>query len=77
MTRSTKDTVVAHHEDQFRMLPAEEMSRRPVVATSQAEDEVHGDHPLFAGARHASGFPLIYTLVRSGCRVAIARGKRI
>ena len=58
-------------------LTAVEAELSASIARFQAEEIEHRDIALAAGAEGTPGYPLIYSAIRAGCRIAIELSKRI
>lgn len=76
-TKAVEDTVVEHYDDQLADLGDREPRLAQMIARIRDEEQEHGDHATAAGASRAPGFPVLYHLIRFGCRAAIAISKRV
>lgn len=76
-TEAVEDTVVEHYNGQLVALEGREPVLSATIARIRDEEQEHGDHAVEAGAHDAPGYRLLYGLIRTGCRAAIAVSKRI
>lgn len=76
-TAAVETEIDKHYEDQVRSLGVDEPDLSATIRTFQAEELEHRDTALAAGAEDTFGYPVLSTLIRAGCRVAIALSKRI
>jgi 3-demethoxyubiquinol 3-hydroxylase len=76
-TAAVEDEIDAHYSGQLHALGAEEPELAADIARFQADEREHRDLAIAAGAEESFGYPLLYSAIRAGCRVAIALSKRI
>ena len=76
-TAAVEDEIDRHYEDQLGALGADEPELGATIAEFQADEREHRDRAIEAGAEESVGYPLLYSAIRAGCRVAIALSKRI
>jgi ubiquinone biosynthesis monooxygenase Coq7 len=76
-TAAVETEIDRHYADQLRALGSDEPDLGATIAEFQAEELEHRDTAIAAGAEDAFGYPVLSTLIRAGCRAAIALSKRI
>ena len=76
-TAAVEDEIDAHYSEQLAALGAEEPELAATIAEFQADEREHRDTAIAAGAEDSFGYPLLYSAIRAGCRVAIELSKRI
>ncbi len=59
------------------MLGEDEPALSASIRKFQADEREHRDTAIEAGAEDSFGYPLLYSAIRAGCRVAIELSKRI
>lgn len=76
-TAAVETEIDRHYSDQLRALGHEEPDLADTIRRFRDEELEHRDTALAAGAEDAFGYPLLSSLIRAGCRIAIALSKRI
>ena len=76
-TAAVEDEIDAHYSDQLEALGDDDPPLSTAIAEFQADEREHRDAAIEAGAEDAFGYPLLYSAIRAGCRVAIELSKRI
>ena len=76
-TAAVEDEIDRHYSEQLDALGEEEPELAATIADFQADEREHRDSAIAAGAEDSFGYPVLYTAIRAGCRVAIELSKRI
>ena len=76
-TAAIEDEIDAHYSEQLAALGDSEPELKASIARFQADEREHRDIALAAGAEATPAFPLLYSAIRAGCRIAIELSKRI
>ena len=76
-TAAVETEIDKHYEDQLVALGDSDPELSEAIRDFQAEEVEHRETALAAGAENAVGYPVLSTLIRLGCKVAIATAKRI
>ena len=76
-TAAVETEIDKHYQDQLDALGTDDPELSQAIAEFQAEELEHRDHALNAGAENAVAYPVMFGLIRLGCKVAIAAAKRI
>lgn len=76
-TAAVETEIDKHYSDQLRALGHEEPDLADTIRRFRDEELEHRDTALAAGAEDAFGYPILSSLIRAGCRIAIALSKRI
>ncbi|MGW8137246.1 demethoxyubiquinone hydroxylase family protein [Sphingomonas zeae] len=76
-TAAVETEIDKHYQQQLEQLGDSDPELSEAIADFQAEELEHRDHALGAGAQEAFAYPVLYGLIRAGCKVAIAAAKRI
>ena len=76
-TAAVETEIDRHYEDQVRSLGADDPDLAATIREFQAEELEHRDTAIAAGAEDTFGYPVLSSLIRAGCRVAIELSKRI
>ena len=76
-TAAVETEIDKHYQDQLDQLGDSDPELSEAIADFQAEELEHRDHALGAGAEEAIAYPVMYGLIRAGCKVAIAAAKRL
>ena len=76
-TAAIETEIDRHYSAQLRALGADEPDLAATISRFRDEELEHRDTALAAGAEEAFGYPLMSSLIRAGCRIAIALSKRI
>lgn len=76
-TAAVETEIDRHYSDQLRRLGNDDPDLSDTVTEFRAEELEHRDTAIASGAETTFGYPLLSTLIRAGCRVAIAVSKRI
>jgi ubiquinone biosynthesis monooxygenase Coq7 len=76
-TAAVETEIDRHYSDQLRALGRSEPDLADTIRRFRDEELEHRDTAIAAGAEDAFGYPLLSSLIRAGCRIAIALSKRI
>lgn len=76
-TAAVETEIDRHYSEQLRALGADEPDLAATIGRFREEELEHRDTALASGAEEAFGYPLLSSLIRAGCRIAIALSKRI
>jgi ubiquinone biosynthesis monooxygenase Coq7 len=76
-TAAIEDEIDAHYSEQLEALGDADPDLSASIARFQADEREHRDAAIAAGAEESIGYPLLYSAIRAGCRVAIELSKRI
>lgn len=76
-TAAVEDEIDAHYAEQLVALGDTDPELSDHITEFQAEEVEHRDLALAHGAEDAVGYPLLYSMIRAGCRTAIFLSKRI
>ncbi|HEY7811444.1 MAG TPA: demethoxyubiquinone hydroxylase family protein [Allosphingosinicella sp.] len=76
-TAAVETEIDKHYDDQVRALGEEEPDLSASIRRFQAEELEHRDTAIAAGAEDTFGYPILSSVIRAGCRFAIALSKRI
>jgi ubiquinone biosynthesis monooxygenase Coq7 len=76
-TAAIEDEIDAHYSEQLTALGDSEPELSASIARFQADEREHRDIALAAGAEATPVYPLLYSAIRAGCRIAIELSKRI
>jgi ubiquinone biosynthesis monooxygenase Coq7 len=76
-TAAIETEIDRHYGDQLRRLGKEYPDLSHTITGFQAEEVEHRDSAIAAGAENTLGYPLLSSLIRAGCRLAIGLSKRI
>ena len=76
-TAAVEDEIDAHYSEQLAALGTGHPELSATITDFQADEREHRDAALEAGAEDSFGYPLLYSAIRAGCRVAIELSKRI
>ena len=76
-TAAVEDEIDRHYSEQLHALGDDEPALSATIAEFQADEREHRDRALEAGAEDSFGYPILYSAIRVGCRVAIELSKRI
>jgi ubiquinone biosynthesis monooxygenase Coq7 len=76
-TAAVETEIDRHYSDQLRSLGHEEPDLADTIRRFRDEELEHRDTAIAAGAEDAFGYPILSSLIRAGCRIAIALSKRI
>jgi 3-demethoxyubiquinol 3-hydroxylase len=76
-TAAVETEIDKHYEAQVRSLGANDPDLAGTIREFQAEELEHRDTAIAAGAEETFGYPILSSLIRAGCRAAIALSKRI
>jgi ubiquinone biosynthesis monooxygenase Coq7 len=76
-TAAIEDEIDAHYSEQLEALGERDPPLSASIARFQADEREHRDTALEAGAEQAIGYPILYSAIRAGCRIAIELSKRI
>jgi ubiquinone biosynthesis monooxygenase Coq7 len=76
-TAAVETEIDKHYEDQVMSLGEEEPELSASIRQFQAEELEHRDTAIAAGAEDTFGYPVMSSIIRAGCRLAIALSKRI
>jgi 3-demethoxyubiquinol 3-hydroxylase len=76
-TAAIEDEIDAHYSGQLEALGDSDPPLSASIAKFQADEREHRDTALAAGAEQAIAYPILYSAIRAGCRIAIELSKRI
>jgi ubiquinone biosynthesis monooxygenase Coq7 len=76
-TAAVEDEIDAHYSEQLAALGDSDPELSASIKRFQADEREHRDIALAAGAEATPAYPLIYSAIRAGCRIAIELSKRI
>ena len=76
-TAAVEDEIDRHYGEQLTALGAEEPELAAMIGEFQADEREHRDTAIAAGAQDSFGYPVLYSAIRAGCRLAIELSKRI
>ncbi len=76
-TVAVEEVIDQHYATQAATLPEEESGLRDVIERFQAEEQEHRDIGLANEAERAPGYRALTTVIKAGCRAAIAISERI
>jgi ubiquinone biosynthesis monooxygenase Coq7 len=76
-TAAIETEIDRHYGEQLRRLGDQDPDLSATVETFRAEEVEHRDAAIAAGAEDAFAYPILSSLIRAGCRVAIGLSKRI
>jgi ubiquinone biosynthesis monooxygenase Coq7 len=76
-TAAVEDEIDQHYSEQLQALRDEDPPLSATIAAFQADEREHRDQAIAAGAEESFGYPLLYSAIRTGCRIAIELSKRI
>lgn len=76
-TAAIETEIDLHYQQQLAELGTGDPELAKAVAQFREEELEHRDTALEHGAEQAPAYPLLSTLIRAGCRAAIAVSKRI
>ena len=76
-TVAVETEIGRHYADQLRALGTDEADLAETIRRFRDEELEHRDTAVAAGAEETLGYPILSSLIRAGCRIAIALSKRI
>ena len=77
-TAAVEDEIDRHYSEQLAALGDDEPALSAAIAEFQADEREHRDTAHRRPAPRTSfGYPLLYSAIRAGCRIAIELSKRI
>lgn len=76
-TAAVEDEIDAHYSEQLEALGDSDPELSASIARFQADEREHRDIALASGAEEIPAYPLLYSAIRTGCRIAIELSKRI
>src|SRR3546814_19259411 len=76
-TSAIETEIDRHYDQQLQELGDEDPELTDAIRDFQAEEVEHRNTALASGAESAPAYPLLFGLIRLGCRTAIALSKRI
>jgi len=76
-TAAIEDEIDAHYSEQLAALGDSDPELSESIARFQADEREHRDIALAAGAEATPAYPLLYSAITPGCRIAIELSKRI
>ena len=76
-TAAVEDEIDRHYSEQLAALGDEEPELAAAIAEFQGDEREHRDRAIEAGAEDSFGYPILYSTIRAGCRLAIELSKRI
>ena len=76
-TAAVETEIDRHYSEQLRQLGNDDPDLSATITEFQAEELEHRDTAIASGAENSFGYPVLSSLIRAGCRAAIALSKRI
>ena len=76
-TAAVETEIDRHYGRQVSALAADEPDLSATITRFRAEELEHRDTAIASGAEAAFGYPILSSVIRAGCRLAIALSKRI
>lgn len=76
-TAAIETEIDLHYQQQLDQLGEDDPELSAAVAKFRDEEVEHRDTAIASGAENTFGYPLMFGLIRMGCRAAIALSKRI
>ena len=76
-TAAVEDEIDAHYSDQLEALGTVDAPLADAIRDFQGDEQEHRAVAIEAGAEDSFGYPLLYSAIRAGCRIAIELSKRI
>jgi ubiquinone biosynthesis monooxygenase Coq7 len=76
-TAAIETEIDRHYGEQLEQLGDDDPDLSATVEQFRAEEVEHRDAAIAAGAEDTFGYPILSSLIRAGCRVAIGLSKRI
>ena len=76
-TAAVEDEIDAHYSEQLEALGDSEPELSASIERFRADEREHRDAALAAGAEQTPAYPILYSAIRAGCRIAIELSKRI
>jgi len=76
-TAAVETEIDKHYGRQVTSLGAEEADLSATISRFQAEELEHRDTAIASGAEDAFAYPVLSSVIRAGCRLAIALSRRI
>ena len=76
-TVAVEEAIDEHYAGQAADLGNDEPELRATIESFRAEELEHRDIGLQHGAEEAPGYRLLYNIIKSGCRAAIAASERV
>jgi ubiquinone biosynthesis monooxygenase Coq7 len=76
-TAAVETEIDRHYAEQLQALGSSEPDLAATITEFQREELEHRDAAISAGAEDTFGYPVLSSLIRAGCRLAIELSKRI
>ena len=76
-TAAVEDEIDRHYSEQLDALGTMDPPLAESIRDFQADEREHRAVAIEAGAENSFGYPLLYSAIRAGCRIAIELSKRI
>jgi 3-demethoxyubiquinol 3-hydroxylase len=76
-TAAVEDEIDKHYSEQLQALGSIDEPLAEAITEFQADEQEHRAVAIEAGAEDSFGYPLLYSAIRAGCRIAIELSKRI
>jgi ubiquinone biosynthesis monooxygenase Coq7 len=76
-TAAVETEIDKHYGRQVSALGSEEADLSATIARFQSEELEHRDTAIASGAEDAFAYPVLSSVIRAGCRLAIALSRRI
>ena len=76
-TAAVEDEIDRHYSQQLAALGEEEPELAATIGEFRSDEREHRESAIAAGAEDSFGYPILYTAIRAGCRLAIELSKRI
>ncbi|AAV90293.1 2-octaprenylphenol hydroxylase COQ7/UbiB [Zymomonas mobilis subsp. mobilis ZM4 = ATCC 31821] len=75
-TAAVESEIDEHYKSQMEKLGSEDHELKKMIAEYREEELEHRDHAIKEGAEEIPAYPVLYGLIRLGCRAAIELSKR-
>ncbi|AEI38337.1 Ubiquinone biosynthesis protein COQ7 [Zymomonas mobilis subsp. pomaceae ATCC 29192] len=75
-TAAVESEIDQHYKSQMDQLGQEDHALKGMISEYRDEELEHRQHALDEGAEQIPAYPLVYGLIRLGCKAAIALSKR-
>lgn len=76
-TAAIETEIDLHYQQQLDQLASDDPELSAAVEKFREEEVEHRDTAIASGAENTFGYPVMFGLIRMGCRAAIALSKRI
>ena len=76
-TAAVEEVIEEHYREQIQELGDEEAELKTMISTFRDEEIAHRDQAIAAGAKEAFAYPVLESIIKTGCRAAIAVCQKI